>query len=124
MRKLTSHIVEGQPYYAQPEVKVADNKGTAGANHKYIISHYNGERSVQNTLIDFQDGPIKEVGINGISNECLLAILLDRLEGFQSSAYSCHENQMALEKGQEMMMWLLQRTRLRMQRGVEGTHQI
>jgi hypothetical protein len=73
--------------------------------------------------IDFQNGPIKEAGVNGISNEALLAIVEDRLACFQSGEYACRENAIALTKIQEAMMWLQKRTRDRVSRGVEGTMQ-
>lgn len=73
--------------------------------------------------INFQNGPIKESGVNGISNESLLAIVEDRLLGFQSGQFACRENAIALTKLQEAMMWLQKRTRDRVARGVEGTNQ-
>ena len=75
------------------------------------------------TDIHFQNGPIQEAGVNGISNEALLAIAEDRLLGFQSGQFACRENAVALTKLQECMMWLQKRTRDRMTRGVEGTNQ-
>ena len=71
--------------------------------------------------IQFQKGPIQEAGVNGISNEALMAIVKHRLQGFQSGNYACRENAVALTKLQESMMWLQKRTRDRMARGVEGT---
>ncbi len=70
--------------------------------------------------LKFQDGPPAE-SINGITNEALLAIVLDRLEGFQTGPYKCRENALAITKIEEAMHWLSHRTRLREQRGVEGT---
>ena len=75
------------------------------------------------TIIKFQYGPISEVGVNGITNEALLAIVIDRLRGFQTSRFSCRENALALTKLEEAMMWLHKRTLDRERRGVEGTHQ-
>ena len=72
--------------------------------------------------IDFQQGPVKEHGINGISNEALLAIVLDRLRGFQSGQYACRENAVALTHLETSLMWLQKRTRDRVLRGVEGTY--
>lgn len=72
----------------------------------------------------FQKGPIKEHGVNGLTCEVLLAIVADRLRGFQSSPYSCRENALALTKIEESLMWLHSRTRNREQRGVEGTHTV
>ncbi len=78
----------------------------------------------ENVTIEFQNGPIKEVGTNGITDEALLAIVADRLEGFQSSKYACRENALALTKIQEALHWLEHRTRAREARGVEGTHEV
>jgi hypothetical protein len=70
--------------------------------------------------IRFQNGNPAE-GVNGISNEALLAIVEDRLIGFQSGQYATRECSLALTKIQEAMMWLHKRTRERDNRGVEGT---
>ena len=72
----------------------------------------------------FQNGPIPETGVNGITQEVLLEIVIDRLRSFQSGPYACRENALALTKLEEAQMWLLQRTRARMDRGVEGTHEV
>ena len=72
------------------------------------------------SLIRFQNGPIKENGINGLTNEALMTILQDRLRGFQSGPFSCRENAVALTKLDESLMWLHHRTASRQQRGVEG----
>jgi hypothetical protein len=72
--------------------------------------------------IRFQDGPIKEEGINGLTNEVLLAILLDRMGGFQAGDYKCHDNQMAMDSMQTAMLYLHKRTMDRMARNVEGTN--
>lgn len=56
-------------------------------------------------------------------NEALLAVVEDRLLGFQSGENACRENALALTKLQEAMMWLHKGTRDRVARGVEGTNQ-
>lgn len=73
--------------------------------------------------ITFQNGPVKEAGYNGSSHEALLAILLDRMEGFQSGQFANAANAMALNKLEEARLWLNKRTMDRVARGVEGTHQ-
>lgn len=125
MRELTSHKVNG--LNEQLKIIVIDEPGNGGACHQYqIIS--TADRSGSKYLsvmpecsIEFQNGPIVESGVNGISNEALLAIVEDRLAGFQSGEYACRENAVALTKVQEAMMWLHKRTRDRIARGVEGT---
>jgi hypothetical protein len=74
--------------------------------------------------IQFQEGNPAEVGTNGVTHEALLAILIDRLKGFQGGKYACRENAIALTKLQEALMWLKSRTEARVARGVEGTHAV
>lgn len=121
MRKLTSHKVNGLNDFL--DITVRDEPGHGGACHSYSVTP-----TVGNALglrIDFQNGPLQETGNvpNGLSNEALLAIVEDRLVGFQSGQFACRENAVALTKLQESMMWLQKRTRDRMARGVEGTLQ-
>lgn len=74
--------------------------------------------------IHFQEGPIKEVGVNGVSNEDLIAMVLDRLNSFQNSEYECRENEIAKQKLEEALMWLGHRTNVRQNRGVLGTSEV
>ena len=73
--------------------------------------------------IPFQNGNPEE-GINGISNETLLAILIDRLQGFQTGKFSSRETAIALTHLEEALMWLEKRTRERIERGVEGKREV
>lgn len=126
MRELTSHKVNG--LNEDLHVTAIDLKGAGGASHVYSIEYClnpgtAGGGTSPLARIQFQHGPVKEAGINGITNEALLAIVEDRLVGFQSGEFSCRENAIALTKLQEAMMWLQKRTRDRVARGVEGTNQ-
>lgn len=94
--------------------------GPGGAHHDYAIS-FSKPGTVFTTDILFQNGPVKEHGVNGISIESLLAICIDRLEGFQSGAYANGYNQVALNNCREALNSLKQRTKDRQRRGVEGT---
>lgn len=122
-RELTSHKVNGLNEALR--IEVVDEPGQGNACHFYRIAVNNGTAIARPVCIDieFQNGPIQEAGVNGISNEALLAIVEDRLQGFQSGQYACRENAIALTKIQEAMMWLQKRTRDRMARGVEGTNE-
>lgn len=122
-RKVTDHIVDGMSVTVP--VYVTDEPGPAGANHDYIIR---GEEAGDDLLMDlarisFQEGPVGEHGINGITNESLLAIVIDRLEGFQSGPYACEENEEALAATQAALEALMGRTRDRLERGVEGKNE-
>jgi hypothetical protein len=121
MRELTGHKVN--PVNDVLKVLVLDEPGHGGACHRYSITNDGPtELADVSTAIHFQDGPINEAGINGITHEALLAILIDRLQGFQSGPYAGRENAIALTHLQDAQHWLQHRTRERMARGVEGTH--
>jgi len=127
MRSLVDHIVPGDSANHQLKVEVLDDPGQGNACHLYRISGFDtesnpGDQGENRTMVLFQNGPIKEVGVNGVTQEALLAILIDRLRGFQSGPYACRENAIALMHLEEALMWLQQRTVARIRRGVEGTH--
>lgn len=109
-------------------VVVMDEPGAGNANHKYEV-HANktieemkseGKGTLMG-VVNFQNGPILEAGVNGVMNEDLIGICIDRLRGFQAGTYSCRENAVALTKLEEALMWLRKRTQDREDRGVEGT---
>lgn len=149
MRTLTDHIVSGDQA-VQLDVSVLDEPGAGGANHQYMVSWKKRDKPTIAELeemlqkedgpkpqmwpdwsvslghacfIGFQNGPIKESGVNGITQEALLAVVIDRLRSFQSGPYSCRENAIALTHCEDALMWLQRRTSARIKRGVEGTHQ-
>jgi len=64
------------------------------------------------TELNFQHGPVSENGVNGITNEVLLAVVLHRLQNFKSHT-KCPENEHAIVKVQEALQWLLHRIRSR-----------
>jgi len=132
MRNLTEHITN--PANDKLIIMVADERGAGGANHRYEITGFdastnpsenneNGTGATRCTIL-FQNGTIPEKGTNGITQEVLLAIVADRLRGFQSGQFKCKENACALTHIEEAMHWLQQRTIARMRRGVEGTHAV
>lgn len=131
VRTLVSHKVNG--LNEALDIFVLDEPGQGNACHDYSIRN-NQEPVVgmvdtppvpvnQMCRVKFQNGPVLEFGVNGVSNEGLLAIVEDRLLGFQSGQFACRENAIALTKIQEAMMWLQKRTLDRMRRGVEGINQ-
>lgn len=89
--------------------------------------HFKVKRASDNeelVSVDFQCGPIKESGVNGCCNEDLIAMVIERLKGFQCSEFKCRENAVAQTKLEEALMWLRKRTTDREIRGVEGTHSV
>jgi hypothetical protein len=134
MREITTHKVNGRNEALK--IDVLDDPGSGGANHLYQISGMNtgtnkscpftaryGQPADHATVL-FQNGPIPEVGTNGVTHEALLAIVIDRLQAFQKGPFACRENALALTKLEEAMHWLKHRTEQRLARGVEGTHTV
>lgn len=126
MREITTHKVN--VCNDAITLEAADGPGPGGASHEYKAVHPTGSGPCKGEpcvyYIHFQNGPIAEVGTNGLTHEVLLAILIDRLESFQNGPYCCRENALALTKLEEAMQWLHHRTRARVARGVEGTHTV
>lgn len=109
------------------KVVCTDEPGHGNACHNYNVETVPQTSECAIAIvsqINFQNGPIKEAGVNGCHNEDLLAIVVDRLHGFQSGPYACRENALALTKIEEALHWLNHRTQARVDRGVEGTHTI
>ena len=122
MRTINDHKVN--PANDKLTIEVLDEPGAGGANHVYQVRGYHSKEADETAVvIRFQNGPINENGINGLTQEVLLAIVADRLRSFQAGPFACRENALALTKIEEAQHWLHSRTLARMQRGVEGTHQ-
>jgi len=104
------------------DITVMDDPGSGGAHHNYRISWPAESVSGQNRItILFQNGPIKEHGVNGITQEVLLAIVIHRLRCFQAGPFACEANAIALSHSEAALEALKSRTRERLARGVEGT---
>ncbi len=127
MRQLTDHITPTNALNEALRITVLDQPGQGGACHAYAIELADGivpSAEFPVTTIHFQNGPIKENGVNGISQEALLAILIDRLRGFQSGQFACDDNAKALALLEDALGYLHKRTKERVARGVEGTNKL
>lgn len=102
------------------DIAVVDAPGHGGASHVYEVQHVATAGVPPMLTISFQNGPIGEHGVNGVTQEILLAVVIDRLRSFQAGPFSSRENALALTKCEEALHWLQQRTLDRMRRGVEG----
>lgn len=126
MRTLTDHKLNG--LNDALDITVLDEPGSGGAHHHYRIEGHaldlnpsSGLNPVRPGDIIFQNGPIQEFGVNGISGEALLSIVIDRLRCFQAGPYASADNASALVHAEACLADLQKRTRERMARGVEGT---
>lgn len=117
---LTSKYTE--VYHEEPE----DMKYNAPHHFKVLSMKALAEGEEPPVLgeVHFQEGPIKECGINGVCNEDLIAMVITRLEHFQKSEFACRENALAITKLEEALLWLRKRTMGREKRNVEGTHNV
>lgn len=132
MRTIEDHKVN--PANDTLSITVEGAVGAGGANHLYTIAGFDSASNpddpfvarygsgAKHSTVLFQNGPINEVGVNGVTHEALLAIVADRLRSFQAGPYACKANACALTHIEEAQHWLQQRTIERMRRGVEGTH--
>jgi hypothetical protein len=133
-REITIH--HANPANKQLIIHAVDSPGAGGANHHYHIAGLNTKTNAScpfqsrygspadHATILFQNGPIPEMGVNGVTQEALLAILADRLAAFQEGPYACEENARAFGHVQMALAALHQRTLAREARGVEGTHAV
>lgn len=124
MRYLSEHKVNG--LNETIDIAAVDEPGIGGASHVYELSLSSppggaGITAVNGTtVLRFQNGAINEAGINGLTNEALIVVVLDRLRGFQSGQFAGRDNAMAITHLEDALMRLQRRTRDRIARGVEG----
>lgn len=88
--------------------------GTNVEGHVYQV--ITGAKDQQ---IEFQRGGVATNGVNGLTNEALLAILIHRTK-FLDGKFPCDENRRAIEHMEQALVNLEVRTARRMVRGVEG----
>lgn len=130
MRRITDHRLNGLNEHI--EIDAIDEPSAAGASNVYEITLQlpAGSRIANRIRVEFQNGAIAGAAdINGTSMEAYLAILIDRLKGFQgmnqaqtgaAAPFACRENACALTHLEEALQWLRKRTLDRLARGVEG----
>jgi hypothetical protein len=80
-------------------------------------------RNDKNSLaFTLQNGPIKEVGVNGCQVDTVIEAAKAMLEGLNKQ-FPCRENSAAITKLDEALHWLEHRKKDREKRAVEGTSQ-
>lgn len=83
-------------------------------NHFVYVRH--DKNSLSFTI---QDGPAKEVGVNGCQVDTVIEAAKVMIEGLNKQ-FPCRENAVAITKLDEALMWLAKRRIDREARGVEG----
>lgn len=84
--------------------------------HRY---RFHGLQSGQVMYLDFQAGPVGPNGTNGMTNEGILAALIDRTE-YLNEQFPCVQNRHAIEHMKKALELFEARTAERRNRGVEG----
>jgi len=124
MRTLNGHVITAADVGLK--IEVTDEPGAGGANHRYEITipdlASNPSLSMESEVLTilFQQGTVTDNGLNGVTHEALLAVVIDRLRSFQKGPYACRENALALTHLEESLHWLQQRTLRRVRAGIEG----
>ncbi len=114
-RMVTAHRL-GNPL-EQLDIEVLDEPGPGGANHAYLVEPPDKTWKLG---VKFQSGAVATNGHNGVTQEALIGLCIDRLSSFQKGPCPCYENHMALTKLHEALMWLNKRTHGRVENGTEG----
>jgi len=110
------------PNHAPTSVAALDDRdpNAGNASHVYGIQ-FGGPADV--TRVQFQHGP-RGVATStpGVFDDDLLAIIEDRLQGFQSGPFACVENAEALAGVQAARDALARRVAARIKKGVLGVN--
>ncbi len=122
MRELTSHVVNGTNNPLKIEVvDDADFLGNECIDYRFCLRNQQGEGYDLGQL-KLHFGQSGGAGINGVTNEGLLAVVEDRLLCLQAGTFATHERGIALMKVQEALMWLHKWTRDQMERDAKGAN--
>lgn len=106
LQTLHTHILRGEVEFNAPM--------------SYDIVHSATDKVVN--TINFQKGPVQEVGLNGVFLEDLLLIAIDQIEHFQNSDFACEENDDTLRSLRAALATTRARQYERQLRGVQGKH--
>jgi len=106
MHKVTTH--KSCNYLnSKLDIEATDDPGPGGAHNSYQITTTVADYASKFCTIKFHTGDPKGIdGIKGISDETLLAVVIDRLKGFQKGKFGNEKIANALVRLEECLMWL------------------
>lgn len=100
-----------------------DPQGGNASHHFQAVMH-TSEGDVTLADVQYQHGPRDEKGsTDGVTDEVLVAIQLERYRGFQSGPFACRENEMVVMKLEEALHWMRERAWARHRQGVLGKNE-
>lgn len=112
-------VNNSEPNFVHVFVDTENNLDGSTPND-YCITEAHAEIQDLFGRIQFQNGPIKETGVNGCQIDDVLQIIVNRMRYFQCGDYACRENEVALKYLELAAQQLKQRTENRTIRGVKG----
>ena len=121
MEKISYHKVNDTNHGL--EVEAQEKIGPGGAETGYFIHDPQWIEKAPTGFyctINFQSGPPDQVGINGLTLEALLAVIIHNLAGLQAGPLACNEYYHARKHASMALECLHARTRERIHNGVEG----
>jgi hypothetical protein len=83
-----------------------------GTHHVYSVTQLSpagAATPVELLHIKFQQGPVSEAGVNGVTDEAVIQLLIDHINGFQSGKYASEANAQAVNHLQGALGWLRSR---------------
>lgn len=83
-------------------------------NQSIVIDH-----NINSIHFTIQNGPIKEVGVNGCQVDTLIEAAKMIVDGLNKQ-FPCRENSLVITKLEEALLWLMKRKLDREKRQVEG----
>lgn len=98
-----------------------DKPGEFGAPNRYILDWKGADGLLRALGISFQAGAVGEVGVNGVSCEALIMVMLHRLRGFQDGPMRCAENAEVIHHLEQALVHCVRRSERRIAAGVKGT---
>lgn len=114
MKEITAHKVGA--VNEAITIEAIGEKTAGGAHHSYrVLAQSRPGLPPFSSLLSFAFD-----GYDGLTNESLIAVVLDRLQDFQAGPFPCQENQDAALLLQVALRCLQRRTLERAARGVEG----
>ena len=108
---IDSHHVKGYAFNINIKAVPVERFGIPTYTYN-LVKEYDGKPGYQFIKdLSFQIGDPRVFGVNGVTNEALLAIMIHRLQGFQNNpASNCSENQEAINHMELAMEALHSRT--------------
>ncbi|MFW6007696.1 MAG: ABC transporter ATPase [archaeon] len=91
-----------------------------GVSYNYVIKKLNNDGDVKGYQEIHFERNDDHVDIDGIHNEDLLKVVLDRLYSYQNGDLSSKQVDITITKLEEALMWMNKRTEDRIKRGVKG----